>query len=566
MMRLGLLTRLMLPIVLSFLFLIIGFAIYIPSIIKDNAETQAIVSAQQTVNQFKVLRGYYAANVVNPVLSSSNVKPSINHAGDPQAIPLPATMIHDLSEKLSKDGENAVQLSLYSQYPFPNRTSRKLDDFQRDAWTFLNKNPEQVFSQTKEQAGSTFVRVAIADKMVANGCVACHNSHPDTPKADWKLGDVRGVLEVIVPIDASLASGNQISFKIVSILAGVIAIIVLMMITIYRATIRSKLISIGSALEDIAEGEGDLTRRLNAKGKHEVATIAYQFNRFTEKLQGIIQQVVQNTNQVSTVTAGIVTETGQAAASMNEQMNATDQVATAIEQLTASTQDIAASASQSADHAAAVDTNTQVGRAKVEETERSILALAKELEKASAVTTNLSKDSLEIGSVLSVIQGIAEQTNLLALNAAIEAARAGEQGRGFAVVADEVRTLASRTQQSTEEIRGIIERVQNGTENTVKAMETSCATANSSVLLVQEAGGILAQITEESGNINDMNRQIASASEEQSGVSSEIRNSINQIAQMSAHSNDATDQILVKTEQLAQQSQMLQALLKQFKL
>lgn len=566
MMRLGLLTRLMLPIVLSFLFLIIGFAIYIPSIIKDNAETQAIVSAQQTVNQFKVLRGYYAANVVNPVLSSSNVKPSINHAGDPQAIPLPATMIHDLSEKLSKEGENAVQLSLYSQYPFPNRTSRKLDDFQRDAWTFLNKNPEQVFSQTKEQAGSTFVRVAIADKMVANGCVACHNSHPDTPKADWKLGDVRGVLEVIVPIDASLASGNQISFKIVSILAGVIAIIVLMMITIYRATIRSKLISIGSALEDIAEGEGDLTRRLNAKGKHEVATIAYQFNRFTEKLQGIIQQVVQNTNQVSTVTAGIVTETGQAAASMNEQMNATDQVATAIEQLTASTQDIAASASQSADHAAAVDTNTQVGRAKVEETERSILALAKELEKASAVTTNLSKDSLEIGSVLSVIQGIAEQTNLLALNAAIEAARAGEQGRGFAVVADEVRTLASRTQQSTEEIRGIIERVQNGTENTVKAMETSCATANSSVLLVQEAGGILAQITEESGNINDMNRQIASASEEQSGVSSEIRNSINQIAQMSAHSNDATDQILVKTEQLAQQSQMLQALLKQFKL
>ncbi len=566
MMRLGLLTRLMLPIVLSFLFLIIGFAIYIPSIIKDNAETQAIVSAQQTVNQFKVLRGYYAANVVNPVLSSSNVKPSINHAGDPQAIPLPATMIHDLSEKLSKEGENAVQLSLYSQYPFPNRTSRKLDDFQRDAWTFLNKNPEQVFSQTKEQAGSTFVRVAIADKMVANGCVACHNSHPDTPKADWKLGDVRGVLEVIVPIDASLASGNQISFKIVSILAGVIAIIVLMMITIYRATIRSKLISIGSALEDIAEGEGDLTRRLNAKGKHEVATIAYQFNRFTEKLQGIIQQVVQNTNQVSTVTAGIVTETGQAAASMNEQMNATDQVATAIEQLTASTQDIAASASQSADHAAAVDTNTQVGRAKVEETERSILALAKELEKASAVTTNLSKDSLEIGSVLSVIQGIAEQTNLLALNAAIEAARAGEQGRGFAVVADEVRTLASRTQQSTEEIRGIIERVQNGTENTVKAMETSCATANSSVLLVQEAGGILAQITEESGNINDMNRQIASASEEQSGVSSEIRNSINQIAQMSAHSNDATDQILIKTEQLAQQSQMLQALLKQFKL
>ena len=566
MMRLGLLTRLMLPIVLSFLFLIIGFAIYIPSIIKDNAETQAIVSAQQTVNQFKVLRGYYAANVVNPVLSSSNVKPSINHAGDPQAIPLPATMIHDLSEKLSKEGENAVQLSLYSQYPFPNRTSRKLDDFQRDAWTFLNKNPEQVFSQTKEQAGSTFVRVAIADKMVANGCVACHNSHPDTPKADWKLGDVRGVLEVIVPIDASLASGNQISFKIVSILAGVIAIIVLMMITIYRATIRSKLISIGSALEDIAEGEGDLTRRLNAKGKHEVATIAYQFNRFTEKLQGIIQQVVQNTNQVSTVTAGIVTETGQAAASMNEQMNATDQVATAIEQLTASTQDIAASASQSADHAAAVDTNTQVGRAKVEETERSILALAKELEKASAVTTNLSKDSLEIGSVLSVIQGIAEQTNLLALNAAIEAARAGEQGRGFAVVADEVRTLASRTQQSTEEIRGIIERVQKGTENTVNAMETSCATANSSVLLVQEAGGILAQITEESGNINDMNRQIASASEEQSGVSSEIRNSINQIAQMSAHSNDATDQILVKTEQLAQQSQMLQALLKQFKL
>ena len=152
--------------------------------ISDNARKEAIHAASETVGQFKALRKYYVQNIIKKVLADGNLKPSINHAKEKKSIPLPATMIHDLSAALSK---RDTTVKLYSAYPFPNRKDRKLDPFQTEAWEFINANPDKIFSQQATINGKEIVRVAIADKMVAQGCVNCHNGHPDTPKTGWKL-------------------------------------------------------------------------------------------------------------------------------------------------------------------------------------------------------------------------------------------------------------------------------------------------------------------------------------------------------------------------------------------
>ena len=180
----GLVWKLTVPI--PFL-LFIGIAliwIILPGMISDNARKEAVHSASETVSQFKALRKYYVQNIIKKVLADGNLKPSINHAKEEKSIPLPATMIHDLSAALSK---RDTTVKLYSAFPFPNRKDRKLDPFQTEAWKYINANPNKIFSRQATINGTEIVRVAIADKMVAQGCVNCHNGHPDTPKTGWKL-------------------------------------------------------------------------------------------------------------------------------------------------------------------------------------------------------------------------------------------------------------------------------------------------------------------------------------------------------------------------------------------
>ncbi len=202
---------------------IIGAWFIISLIVEDNAKQEAERSSIEMVSQFKTLRGYYTKNVIKKVLANSDIKPSTDHAKTENSIPLPATLILDLSELLK---ELDTTISLYSAYPFPGRSSRVLDDFQKEAWTFLNENPKGVFTRETLVDGKRTLRVASADTMVAQGCVNCHNSRADTPKDEWKLGDVRGVLEVSKNIEPQIVSGQKLGNLIVFMLLVIGVILV----------------------------------------------------------------------------------------------------------------------------------------------------------------------------------------------------------------------------------------------------------------------------------------------------------------------------------------------------
>lgn len=215
--RCGLAAKITLPIAALFIAGVIVVALLIPELLKSNTIAEATLAAEETVAQFKTLRKYYVENVISKVIGKSDVRASADHAGAERTIPLPATLIHDMSERLEGRG---TSLKLYSGFPFPNRSDRVLDDFGKNAWEFLNANPDDVFTSEVEQNGRNILRVAIADRMVAQACVACHNSHPQTPKTGWKVGDVRGVLEVDIDISNRFASGKATAWWVILIIAS----------------------------------------------------------------------------------------------------------------------------------------------------------------------------------------------------------------------------------------------------------------------------------------------------------------------------------------------------------
>ncbi len=318
-------------------------------------------------------------------------------------------------------------------------------------------------------------------------------------------------------------------------------------------------------LDDIAQGEGDLTRRLVSDRADELGAIARGFNTFLSKLQGMITQVVTSVQSVSDSsehTADIAIRTNQG---VQKQMSEIDQVATAVHEMTATAQDVARNATQAAQAASHADQAASQGMQIVRDTSTSIGALAVEIGKAVGVVQTLAKDSENINAILTAIRGIAEQTNLLALNAAIEAARAGEQGRGFAVVADEVRNLAQKTQQATEEIQAMIQQLQQGTRDVVRVMEDSQNRTDESVQHAAKAAQALETITQAVSVINDMNTQIASAAEEQSAVADDINRNVINIGQVANEVASGADESSAASAGLTKLAEQQRRLINQFR-
>ncbi|MBK1886948.1 methyl-accepting chemotaxis protein [Marinobacter sp. DY40_1A1] len=351
---------------------------------------------------------------------------------------------------------------------------------------------------------------------------------------------IDGLEAQVAAMDSNVA--NALSNAVVgSITTSVIAlaVIVLLALIVVRSIIRPLKTAV-SAMNDIASGDGDLTRRLDAGSKDELGQLATAFNSFADQVHGLVEQVLTSTrtlNEASTELSEIMDEAEQG---VERQKSESDQVATAMNEMTAAAQEVANNASEASD--AADRANVQVSDAQglVHETIEVIGGLSEQVEQGVSVIEKLGSDSRQIDSVLEVIREIADQTNLLALNAAIEAARAGEAGRGFAVVADEVRTLASRTQKSTQEIQETIERLQSGAGNAVKLIGSISERSEATVAETRKVNGALQKINQAVSTINDMNTQIASAAEEQTSVSETINQNVHEIVAISEQTAQGT--------------------------
>jgi methyl-accepting chemotaxis protein len=367
--------------------------------------------------------------------------------------------------------------------------------------------------------------------------------------------------------EEAFAAAEALTTQLTTTVLGVAVILIIVAVGAgfwFAGTLSRPILKLSGIISEV-ERDSDLTRAVDIQSRDELGMAATAFNAMLEKFRSSMVQVTDATSQLAATAeeASVITEqTNQA---VQQQLSETSQAATAMTEMSATVQEVASNTTTTAHAANEANEQASSGQQAMAETVSQIQQLAGEVESAASVIQELESNSEEIGTVLDVIKGIAEQTNLLALNAAIEAARAGEQGRGFAVVADEVRNLASKTQTSTEEINQMIEKLQNGSRQAVQAMNQSQEKARYASEQASKTGDALSTIAEAIGQINDMSTQIASASEEQSAVATEINRNIVQINDMTEQTAAGANQTATASGDLTQLASDLKNLVAQFK-
>ncbi|NIF26138.1 methyl-accepting chemotaxis protein [Pantoea sp. Tr-811] len=357
--------------------------------------------------------------------------------------------------------------------------------------------------------------------------------------------------------ESAQARSLQIIATLLALLAGVIAAVVI------TRQITRPLHDTLKAVERIASG--DLTHDLRITRRDEIGVLQQGIARMGTTLRELISGIRDGVTQIASAAEELSAVTEQTSAGANSQKVETDQVATAMHEMAATVQEVARNAEQASHAATGADEQARAGDRVVAEAISQIERLAEEVQRSTEAMNLLQQESQKIGSVMDVIKSVAEQTNLLALNAAIEAARAGEAGRGFAVVADEVRGLAQRTQKSTEEIEELVAGLQHGTQQVANAMQGSRTLTDSSVELARKAGTSLENITSTVSSIQSMNQQIAAAAEQQSAVAEEISRSILNVRDVSEQTAAASDETAASSVELARLGGHLQTLVSQFR-
>lgn len=354
-------------------------------------------------------------------------------------------------------------------------------------------------------------------------------------------------------------SAQLLVMVVLGVLVAALAVLLLpLMVTRPLNRIRDR-------IHNIAEGDGDLTIRIDSDSRDELGQLAQSVNQFMNKLQRIIADVLTNTQQVSQSAESLLELSCSSQAAADQQCQAITMVVTAVNELTVAIQEVARNTSDTAQNTRAASGTTDQGQARIQQAVARVQGLANHIVQTASTMQQLEVEARQVTSVIDVIRGVAEQTNLLALNAAIEAARAGEQGRGFAVVADEVRTLASRTQQSTHDIQGMLGQLQNGVQLAVVAMSSSASMSDEVVLSASEAGQALVGISSAVKSISDMTVQIAAAAEEQSSVTAEIDKNLVQINDLAMNTARDASLTAAQSQKLNELSLHLRQLVGQFR-
>lgn len=418
---------------------------------------------------------------------------------------------------------------------------------------------EEIIHISKDENGRllTVINPVRAEKDYrGTNCLLCHQVPENSIVGAVRISYSLATLDAQVERNLWASAGIQLLL----LLAG-LAVIIL----IVRRTVIQRINAMRYTMEAIARDD-DLSHSVTIGARDEIGAMGWAFNRMIDKFKHSLHAVSDATQQLNGVSDQVAEVADSTLKAVVEQRTETDMVASAMNEMSATVQEVARHATQTAEASQGADDESRAGVLVAEEAIAGIRDLISEIESAAAVVQHVESDTASISEVLDVIKGIAEQTNLLALNAAIEAARAGEQGRGFAVVADEVRTLASRTQNSTEEIQTMIERLQHGVKNAVDAMAGAQERAVTGSESVEKATQSLHVIAAEVATINNMNLQIATAAEEQSAVAEEINRNITRISNIADDTSSGATQTAHSSEDLLRLTAELRRLVSQFKL
>ncbi len=431
-------------------------------------ETIAIQDAKSYSEALTTFRSLYTSEVVNTA-KANNIEVTHDYKNKTGAIPLPATLTKKLAESIGEQG-SGVKARLYSAYPFPWRENVVVHEvFAKSAWDALSADPKKAYVKFEDVDGRKSLRYATADLM-RKACINCHNSHAETPKNDWKVGDVRGVLEVTLPMDQIAAQQNetfQESLVIYIVLAGCGLALVVGILT------RGK-----SRLHEVIDNVAESTQTL-ARSSAELIAVSRRMGSSAE----------ETTTQAAVVSTAA------------EQVSASAQTAaTGVENIGASIREIASNANEAANVANQAVQVTNTTRERIDK---------------------LGTSSAEIGEVIKVITSIAEQTNLLALNATIEAARAGEAGKGFAVVANAVKELSEETARATENISQKIEAIQHDTQGAVEAI----GQINDIITKIHNyQNSIAAAVDQQSTTTKELSQNVAEAAKGNAEIATNIAN------------------------------------------
>ena len=474
-------------------------------IIRQRTLEEAATTNQQMLSELKALRTYYNQNIVTKALNSGALKTSTNYAGDPKAIPFPATFLHDAGQIVSG---KARSVEFFSPYPFANRSDRQLKPTQQEAWDRLSQYPDETFAKSFVREGREYLMIAVADRMAAETCVQCHNSHTDSPKRDWKIGDVRAVLATTIPLAALHAQTAEIRDRIITFVGITIAVSLAIYFFVIKYSSRrltGAIATLGRAVHgqevdkfpekrngDETDDIFDAIRGYLDKSRERDALAA-------ERLQDMNKQAGK-VSALGTVVRGFEEAVQQSTGSLRKVADALQRGSKSLDYKATTFAQEATNAEQASRASAAeIDAANHAVSALsqslslVAENARRSLASAKEAANEASMTRqtigSLRETMQRVDGVIDLIKAVASQTNLLALNATIEASRASEAGRGFAVVASEVKQLSSQTTRATEDMSREIDAIRAAFDKVAGSFDSVVGVIGSLATLAAEIHG-----------------------------------------------------------------------------